>query len=73
MLVSSRILFVLDSIYIRIPPKFFVAFIHYGPLHELGLPFIGPWTWIRQAHFTRPVGLHFYPLHIIWIIYNYFV
>ena len=40
----------------------FVVFIHNGPLHELGLPFIGPWTWIRQAHLTGPIGLHFYPL-----------
>ena len=38
--------------------------IHNGPLHKLDLPFIGPWTWIRQAHSTRPVGLYFYPLQL---------
>ena len=38
--------------------------IHNGPLHKLGIPFIGPWTWIRQAHSTRPVGLYFHPLQL---------
>ena len=42
----------------------FVAFIHNGPLQELGLPFIDPWTWIRQAYLIGPVGLHFYPLQL---------
>ena len=42
----------------------FVAFIHNGHLQELGLPFIGPWIWIRQANLTGPVGLHFYPLQL---------
>ena len=42
----------------------FVAFIRNGPLQELGLPFIGPWTWIRQAYLTGPVELHFYPLQL---------
>ena len=32
----------------------FVAFIHNEPLHELGLPFIGSWTWIRPTHLTGP-------------------
>ena len=55
----ARILFTLGF-----PSKFFIASIHNGPLHKLGLPFIGPWTWIRHAHFTRLVGLHFYPLQL---------
>ena len=38
--------------------------IHNGLLHELGLPIIGPWTWICQAHFARPVRLHFHPLQL---------
>ena len=37
---------------------------HNEPLHKLGLPFINPWTWIHQAHFSRPVGLYFYPLQL---------
>ena len=44
------------------PSRFSAVSIHNGPLYELGLPFIGPWTWIRQAHFTRLVGLYFYSL-----------
>ena len=39
-------------------------FIHNGPSHELGLPFIGPRTWIRQAHLIEPVKLYFYPLQL---------
>ena len=36
----------------------------------MGLPLLGPRTWIHQAHLTGPVRLHFYPLHKeIW--YNY--
>ena len=27
----------------------------------MGLPFFGPWTWIRQAHLSGP---HFYPLQL---------
>ena len=46
------------------PSRFSTVSIHNGPLHELGLPFIGPWTWIRQAHFTRPVRLYFYLLQL---------
>ena len=41
---------------------FVVVFIHNGPLQEMGLPFFGPWIWIRQAHLTGPVRPHFYPL-----------
>ena len=54
----------LDSTSIGISPKLFVAFIHNGPLQELGLSFIDPWTWIRQAHLTRSVRFHFYPLQL---------
>ena len=30
----------------------------------MGLSLFDPWTWIRQAHLTGPVGLHFYPLQL---------
>ena len=30
----------------------------------MGLPLLGPWTWIRQAHLTGPVRLHFNPLQL---------
>ena len=43
-----------------------------GLLHKLGLPFIGLRTWIRQAHFTRPVEFLFIlfncPLHPFWSV-----
>ena len=48
------------------PSRFSAASIHNGPRYELGLPFISPWTWICQAHFSRPIGLYFYPLQIVW-------
>ena len=74
--VSSRILFVLgfhlpwDSMVTSVcrkpfPSRFSAVSIHNGPLHQLDLPFIGPWTWIRQVHSTRPVGLYFHPLQLL--------
>ena len=44
----------------------FVAFIHNGPLHELGLPFIGPWTWTHPAHLTGPSSF-------IFILFNIYL
>ena len=44
----------------------FVVFIHNGPLHELGLPFIGPWTWTHPAHLTGPSGF-------IFILFNIYL
>ena len=39
------------------PSRVFAVSIHNGRLHKLGLPFIGPWTWIRQAHLIGLVKL----------------
>ena len=47
------------------PSSVFAVSIHNGPLHKLGLPFICPWTWIRQAHLIGPVKLYFYPLQYV--------
>ena len=63
MCVSSRISHAHWALF-SLGPYFLVALIHHGTLQEMGLPFLGPRTWIRQAHFTGPVRLHFYPFQL---------
>ena len=46
------------------PSRFLAVSTHNEPLHKLGLPYIGPWTWIRQAHLIGLVRLYFYPLQL---------